>query len=141
MKQAILLSIKPKFADAIFAGKKKFEFRKVLFKNKSINKVFVYSSAPVSRIIGVFFISEIIKECPNVLWEKTKKGAGITEAYFNEYFFGKKIGYAIKIEKTNLFDESGCIEFFFGIKHPPQSFRYVPADTTLSRMTEYEKTK
>ena len=36
-----LLSIKPEFAEAIFDGTKKFEFRKVKFK-KNVNKIKVY---------------------------------------------------------------------------------------------------
>lgn len=32
----VLLSIKPKYANAIFAGTKKFEFRRSIFKNLNI---------------------------------------------------------------------------------------------------------
>ena len=34
----VLLSIKPKYVDAILKGEKKYEFRKIIFKNKNIKK-------------------------------------------------------------------------------------------------------
>ena len=44
----VLLSIKPVFAKAIFSGKKIYEFRKSVFKDMTIRKVYVYASAPIS---------------------------------------------------------------------------------------------
>ena len=35
----VLLSIKPEFAEKIFNGTKKYEFRKSIFKNKDVDKV------------------------------------------------------------------------------------------------------
>ena len=37
----VLLSIKPEFAEKIFNGTKKFEFRKSIFKNTDVKKVVV----------------------------------------------------------------------------------------------------
>ncbi len=43
MSAAILLSIKPEFASAIFSGEKLYEFRKAVFRNRSVDKVYVYA--------------------------------------------------------------------------------------------------
>ena len=48
----VVLSIKPEFANKIFEGTKKYEFRRAIFKNPNIKKVVVYSSSPVKKIIG-----------------------------------------------------------------------------------------
>lgn len=127
MSTAILLSIKPEFASAIFSGEKLYEFRKAVFRNRSINKVYVYASAPVSRVIGHFFISEIIEGHPRNLWEETSYGAGISKKYFNEYFANRNLGYALRVMNAQLFKESQDLKEMFGIRHPPQSFRYVPS--------------
>ena len=52
----VLLSIKPEFAELIFKGTKKFEFRKSIFKNSEIKTVVVYASSPMQKVIGEFEI-------------------------------------------------------------------------------------
>jgi type I restriction enzyme S subunit len=55
----VLLSIKPKYANQIVKGNKKYEFRKSVFKNRDLEMVYIYSSSPVKRIIGAFAIKMI----------------------------------------------------------------------------------
>lgn len=127
MSIAVLLSIKPEFALAIFSGEKKFEFRKAIYRNPSVIRIYVYASAPLSKVIGEFFVEEIIERHPDVLWQETSHGAGISKEYFNEYFAGRERGYALRIREAELFEDSMYLTDMFGIRHPPQSFRYVPA--------------
>nr|VFJ42511.1 MAG: Predicted transcriptional regulator, contains an HTH and PUA-like domains [Candidatus Kentron sp. DK] len=127
MSIAVLLSIKPEFALAIFSGEKKFEFRKAIYRDHSVSKVYVYASAPISKVIGEFQVEEIIERDLETLWQETSHGAGITEEYFSEYFANREIGYALKIKDADRFEESRDLEQMFGIRHPPQSFRYVTA--------------
>ncbi|MFZ0930898.1 MAG: hypothetical protein WAN11_19990 [Syntrophobacteraceae bacterium] len=126
MSIAVLLSIKAEFVKSIFSGKKTFEFRKTIFKDRSIRKIYVYASAPISMVVGAFYIDEIIQHHPELLWKKTSEGAGITEEYFNNYFADRVVGYALRVGKVQLFDKPFDLERMFGIPHPPQSFRYVP---------------
>ena len=56
----VILSIKPQFAEKIFEGSKKFEFRRSIFKNPNVKIIIVYGSAPISKIIGEFEIEEIL---------------------------------------------------------------------------------
>jgi len=58
----VLLSIKPEFADKIFDGTKKYEFRRRIFKKEGVKKVIVYVTSPVQKIIGEFLIESIIYE-------------------------------------------------------------------------------
>lgn len=50
----VLLSIKPRFAEAILDGRKKYEFRKNKFSEKDINCVYIYSTSPIRKIVGIF---------------------------------------------------------------------------------------
>ena len=61
----VLLSIKPIFANEIFNGNKKFEYRKSIFKNKDIKTIVVYSTKPIGKIIGEFDIENIIEDSPS----------------------------------------------------------------------------
>jgi predicted transcriptional regulator len=120
----VILSIKPQFAEKIFNGTKKFEFRRTLFKNKAVKSVIVYASAPISRVIGEFEIDEIIHNDLEYLWNDTEEYAGISKEYYFEYFDGKEMGYAIKIKHTKRYSSTFSIEEKYGIK-PPQSFAYI----------------
>lgn len=120
----VLLSIKPEFANKIFNGSKKFEFRRVIFKNQNIKTIIVYASSPVQKVIGEFEIEEILNEDLNSLWEKTKDFAGIPEKFFFKYFGEKNKGFAIRIKKTKKYKIPLCIQKDFKLS-PPQSFAYV----------------
>lgn len=53
MHKEVLLSIKPTYVQRIFEGSKKYEFRRVIFKENNIDKIIVYASAPISKIVGI----------------------------------------------------------------------------------------
>src|SRR5688572_19429915 len=120
----VLLSIKPEFADKIFKGEKKFEFRRTIFKNESVKTIIVYASSPVQKVIGEFEIESIIKNDPENLWNSTSDFAGISREYFMEYFANKDYGFAIKIKKTRRYKVPKCIRKDFNAV-PPQSFLYL----------------
>lgn len=119
----VVLSIKPEFANKIFDGTKKFEFRKVIFKNESIKTVLVYSSSPVQKVIGEFQIGEIFKHDLQTLWALTKEHSGITEEYFYEYFADREHGFAIQIKNKTKFKIPKCLKEDYNLT-PPQSFAY-----------------
>ena len=120
----ILISIKPQFANLIFEGIKKYEFRKSIPKNKNVKKAVVYASSPVKKAIGEFTIDEILCYDLETLWTETHKYSGITKEYFLEYFKGKSEGYALKITSFVKYTSPICIKETYN-SHPPQSFRYL----------------
>ena len=118
-----LLSIKPKYAEAIFRGEKRFEFRRAIFR-KSVAVVVVYTSSPVSRVVGEFDIEAIITDTIEGLWKRTKHCAGIDRERFFSYFSGRKIGHAIAIGSVRRYPLSLDLSTNFGMR-PPQSFAYL----------------
>jgi len=57
--KSIILSIHPQWAQEIYAGNKTFEFRRVF--SAHVKRVFLYETAPIQKITGVFeagFITE-----------------------------------------------------------------------------------
>ncbi len=119
----VVLSIKPEFANKIFDGEKKYEFRKSIFRNQEVKKIVVYSSSPVQKIIGEFEIDYILNEEPSALWRITSEHSGISKDRFFEYFQDKSCGYAIKIKNAKLYKAPKSIEELN--LHPPQSFCYL----------------
>jgi predicted transcriptional regulator len=120
----VLLSIKPEYAFKIFDGTKKFEFRKVIFKNPNIKTVVVYASSPVQQVIGEFEIDDIFSFDPKAIWKMTKKYSGITEDFFYEYFADREIAHAIKIKNTKKYRKPLSIRDDFNVV-PPQSYVYL----------------
>lgn len=121
-----LLAIKPEFVKKILSGIKKYEYRKVIF-TKKVNKVIIYASSPVSKVVGEFTIDSIVKGKPNKVWEETKNYAGITESYFKDYFKGKDTAYAIKIKDCCKYSKPLSLKEI-GVQYAPQSFSYLKED-------------
>jgi len=114
----ILLSIKPEYVDKILTGEKKYEFRRKIFK-KDVKHVYVYSTTPVQRITISFKIETIIEDKPEILWDKYKEYAGISEEDFFKYFQNCNTGYAILISNVK---ELKARKLKI---RPPQSYYYI----------------
>ena len=121
----VLLAIKPQYIEKIFSKEKKFEYRKNIFKNKKVDTIIIYSTAPVKKIVGEFKIKRIIKDSPCNLWELAPKNTGITKEKFYKYFENKKEGYAIEIGDIKKYKKYKELKDF-SLKTAPQSFIYIP---------------
>lgn len=120
----VILSIKPKYAQAIIAGTKKVEFRKKIFK-RPVDKVYIYSSSPTKKIIGYFTFSEIIEETPAELWTKFQNVGSIDKSDFFDYFKDSEKGFAIVVDNVEKFKKGiDPIEFFENFC-APQSYIYI----------------
>ena len=121
-----LLSIKPEFVEEIIEGKKRFEYRKKIFKRTDITSIVIYATKPYGKVVGEFEIAEIIEENLDVLWDKTKNFSGISEEFFYDYFKNRESGFAIKIKEFVEYEEHlELSEFDSKIKVAPQSFCYI----------------
>ena len=117
------MSIKKPYADAIFSGKKQFEFRRTVFR-KSVNVVVVYVTSPTSQVAGEFDVAEVISESVEGLWSRTSGQAGIDRDAFFAYFKGCETGHAIAIGAVRKYDTPLDLGESYGIR-APQSFVYV----------------
>ena len=124
----VILSIQPTFCKMIFSDQKVYEYRKRIFTRKDVDKVYVYATKPICRIVGYFTIDEVIADKKNDLWEKTHKDGGISKEYFDAYFKNSDTAYAIKIGQVvkldTPIDPKSVIKDF----HAPQNFMYVNYD-------------
>ena len=48
----VLLSIKPEFVKEIIEGRKKFEYRKKVFKRPDVSSIVVYATKPYGKVVG-----------------------------------------------------------------------------------------
>ena len=120
----VLLSIKPEFVEKIMSGEKRFEFRKVLPKEK-ISTVVVYATMPIGKVVGEFTVQEILSLPPEQLWHKAGDGAGISKDFFNAYFNQRKIAHAFKIDQFTKYHKAMPLKNFVPSGAAPQSFCYI----------------
>lgn len=120
----ILISIKPKYVDEILLGNKKYEYRKTKPKRDNINKIIIYSTYPIMKVVAEVEIKKIIVDEPNIIWNKTKKQSGTTKKFFDEYFKNKKKAVAFELGKIKVYSNHMTLSDF-DIKYAPQSFIYL----------------
>lgn len=118
-----LLSIKPEYAEAIFEGRKRFEFRRSIFREE-VETVIVYMSSPVRQVAGEFSVQGVITDDIDALWNRTESKAGIDREKFMNYFAGREKGHAIEIGRVTRYRKPRNLEQIYGVR-PPQSFLYL----------------
>lgn len=122
----VLLSIRPEFVEEIIKGKKKFEYRKKIFRRTDVQSIVVYATKPYGKIVGEFEIAEIIEQRVDDLWKETQQHSGITKEDFYDYFSNHEKGFAIKINNFIIYERPLDLnELDSNIKVAPQSFCYL----------------
>lgn len=124
--RAALISIHPEYAEKIFAGKKKLEFRR-RWTSRSVETLFIYATAPVQRIVGFAKIARVTTGTPTQLWRLTHQvNGGISRSKLFAYLGSSMTGVAIELSKVTPMpggiDPRLCLGRGF---RPPQSFRYL----------------
>ncbi|MDR1025544.1 MAG: hypothetical protein LBL56_07435 [Treponema sp.] len=129
----LLLSIQPVIARRITSGKKKYEYRRALFK-REVRHIYLYSSSPVRKIVCRFTAGGCLSGTINEIWHKTGRLSAAREDEYREYFEGTRIAHAILIENLKVFDPPLDPYALIPAFRPPQSFMYINGDiieTTL----------
>lgn len=119
----IMLSINPEHVENIFNGTKKYEYRKIKCK-REVDKIIIYSTSPVMKVVGEATVEKILEKEPQELWEETKKLSGISLNFFNKYYDGCEKAIAYKLKDIKKYEKPLELKEY-GIKMAPQSFVYV----------------
>lgn len=124
MSEAVLISIHPKYANAILDGSKRYEFRRTRFR-KPIKQLVIYCTHPTSAIVGTADVSGVTEDTPKAIWKKFAKFGAIGRKEFFEYFADCDTAVAIELSDVDRFEVAVPLEELFPGVKPPQSFRYV----------------
>ncbi len=123
VNDGVVLPIKPIYSDMIMSGIKKYEYRKRLCK-KDIEKIYIYSTSPVKKIIGEADVVDKIIMPKQDLWNCTRTFSGITEAFYNEYFKNTEYACAYKLGETKRYTKAVDLKDI-NINYVPQSYVYM----------------
>lgn len=124
----LLFSLRPRYANLVFDGIKKFELRRRGLTLMRGRDVFVYVSSPVGKLRGGFRVGEVQTGTPEKIWGVVANSACIEKADFDAYYAGRDIAYALEITEVWKYSEpmslSELRETFQNFV-APQSWRYV----------------
>ena len=121
----VLLSVKPEYAEKILSGRKRFEFRKAIFRRPNVKIVVLYSTMPVGRVVGEFAVADVHSAKPADVWTLTRQFAGISRTFFNEYFEGRDVAHAIEVRTVKRYRKPLALSQLVPSGCAPQSFRYL----------------
>lgn len=122
-----LMSIRPRFAQAILAGTKLVELRRVSFK-RPLTHVFIYETGSTGYVVGFFEVKKVVEASPRTVWKTYNGTSGLTKKEFDGYYCGKDNAVAIEVGRVVRLDVPRRLSDF-QIARPPQSFMYLCPST------------
>jgi predicted transcriptional regulator len=120
---AVLLSIRPRYAELIMSSRKRTEFRRVAF-SRAISHAVLYASSPTSMVLGYFEVARLDRDLPANLWRIHGITSGVSRDEFASYFGKTPLGVAIRIGRVWRLRSPLALRAL-GITAPPQSFLYL----------------
>ena len=120
----ILMPINPCYVEEILSGRKKYEYRKIKPKRNNIEKIIIYSTSPVKKVVAEVEVEAIIEETLEKVWELTKDYSGITKQTYYNYYKNKEKAIVYKLGRVKKYEEPKNLSEF-GINYIPQSFVYL----------------
>jgi predicted transcriptional regulator len=118
------MSIHPRHAENLLAGRKTVELRKTLF-TSDVSHVVVYATAPTKAVVGWLEVEGVEHHSPSRVWELFGSVAGISRTEFRCYFHGHRRAVAIRVRHPRRLARPVSLhELGAGIT-VPQSFCYL----------------
>jgi predicted transcriptional regulator len=122
----VLLSIKPKHADSILEGDKRYEYRRTAPADGPPLRLVLYASAPQQAVVGVAWSHNIKSGEPEELVEETVHRTPHKRSEVLDYLDGVETGHAISIGSFRRFDTPIPRTDLIDAGHQPaQNFRYI----------------
>ncbi len=128
----IVLSLKPRFAEAILTGTKTVELRRTTPKIEVPTRALLYATTPVRALLGTCIITSVTSAHLTDLWGEYGSRAEVSYHEFKRYFEGVKVGTALALARQRPFTRKVPLQDLraepIGFR-PPQSFAYVDTKT------------
>lgn len=117
------MSINPEHVANIMCGKKVFEFRKRACKQK-VDKIYIYSTAPIMKVVGEAQVETVLIDHPNTIWKMTSRQSGIDKEFFDKYFLNREEAVAYKLKNVIEYTVPKTLSDL-GVRTAPQSYQYI----------------
>lgn len=129
-----MLSLRPRFAEAILDGAKTVELRRTRLLAPPGTPLVLYASSPVRAVVGVATLAAVETAAPDLIWRRHRRRVGLDRAEYDTYFEGAGAATALSLEAPRRLDipqELDVLRSAGGFR-PPQSYRYLsPLDPAV----------
>ena len=128
----IVLSLKPRFANAILSGGKTVELRRTEPRIRVPTRALIYATTPVRALLGTCIVTTVTSDDLATLWQEYGSSTGLVHREFLHYFEGVDAGAALTLATSRRFREPIPLVDLRSRPRgfrPPQSLAYVDAET------------
>ena len=128
----VVLSLKPRFAEAILAGDKTVELRRTEPKIVAPTRALLYATTPVRALLGTCIITNVKSADLSALWREHGSSVALLYEEFLQYFEGVEVGTALTLTEPRPFSRRIPLQDMRAKPRsfrPPQSFAYVDTKT------------
>ena len=128
----VVLSLKPRFAEAILAGDKTVELRRIEPRIVVPTRALLYAATPVRALLGTCVITSVRSADLAVLWREYGSRTALLHHEFHQYFEAVDVGTALMLTQPQQFTREIPLQDLRATPksfRPPQSFAYVDTKT------------
>jgi predicted transcriptional regulator len=125
--RTLVLSLKPRFAEAILTGTKTVEVRRVRPRMSVPTLALLYASGSARALVGTCVVRSVARYPAGELWQLHGAGTALSRTEFDAYLLGRDCGVALLLERPEPLAAPiplHTLRQAHGFR-PPQSFAYV----------------
>jgi predicted transcriptional regulator len=118
-----IISIHPRYADAILAGAKTIELRRRIPSLALGTRLWIYATLPVGAVVGMVTVERIVRGEPEQIWIEFGDQAGIDRLDYDAYFSGADEAVGLILVNAQRSIEQVAIGKLRSLRqgfHPPQ---------------------
>ncbi len=132
----ILISIKPKYVEAILKGEKTVELRRRALRIPEGTRVWIYSTIPDGHVRAVAVVKKMEEWAPSTIWKKNSKTMSLSKVEYNKYVDGCTKVCALHLSKVAALSTPMPLDELRTKEpglNPPQFFKFIDSRSTLLR--------
>ncbi|WP_153029554.1 hypothetical protein [Amycolatopsis sp. YIM 10] len=130
----LLLSLRPRFADAILDGIKSVELRRTRMGVPDGTLVLLYASAPVMAVVGLATVAQQDVDSPDRIWRRHRRDLGLSCGEFYTYLEGADQATALTLKDARRLQTAVGLHLLRSEApfNPPQSYRFLKPDDPVA---------
>lgn len=123
----LLMSLRPRFAQAILDGTKTVELRRSRVAAPPGTPILLYASTPVRSVLGTATLHNVDTDTPGRLWRRHRTRLGLSLEEFNNYLTGVTTASCLSITHVQPLPVPYGLAWLRDHANfqPPQSYRYL----------------
>lgn len=134
------MSIRPRYCQLIFAGRKRFELRRRPTRIRKNDLVIVYAPSPLKAIVGLFEVASVLQDRVALFWQQYSEYLGVEKCEYESYFADNHTVYAIEVGSFATIEPISLttLRAIWPRFRPPQSYMYLSVNlpNSLNRLTQ-----